>query len=80
VETWNRPVSIRPGYALTDGRGKFSLTVILPGTYRVLVRHPYLRESSAHDVTIRFRESTALTVTIAAPTGRPFADQTAEHS
>ncbi len=43
------------------------------------VWHPYLRESYAHDVTIAPKEQAVLDMTIAAPSGRLYANQMVEN-
>jgi protocatechuate 3,4-dioxygenase beta subunit len=78
MESWAL-VADHPYYAITDEKGQFTLTDIPPGTYRVAVWHPYLREPSTHEVTIKAKDSTSLAVTIPAPTGRLYANQMVEN-
>ena len=78
MESWAL-VADHPYYAVTDKDGRYQLTDIPPGTYRVIVWHPYLRESYAYEVTIRPKAQTMLNVTIVAPTGRLYANQMVEN-
>lgn len=78
MESWAL-VKDHPYYAITDEQGRFSLTDIPPGTYRVVVWHPYLREAATREVTIKPKESISWDVVIAAPTGRLYANQMVEN-
>jgi len=55
------------------------LTDIPPGTYKVVVWHPYLHEAETKEVTIQSKKSTSLDFTITAPTGRLYANQMVEN-
>ena len=48
-----------PYYAVTDENGKFSITDLPPGTYRVKIWHEYLGEKT-RDVTVTGKTETAL--------------------
>src|SRR5512147_1260505 len=78
MESWAL-VKDHPYYAITDEQGRFSLTDIPPGTYRVVVWHPYLHEAASREITIQSKASTSLAVTITAPTGRLYANQMVEN-
>ena len=78
MESWAL-VADHPYYAVTDKDGRYQLTDIPPGTYRITVWHPYLRESYSYEVTIRTKAQTMLNVTIVAPTGRLYANQMVEN-
>ena len=78
MESWAL-VADHPYYAVTDKDGRYQLTDIPPGTFRVTVWHPYLRESYAHDVTIAPKETAVLDMTIDAPSGRLYANQMVEN-
>lgn len=74
MESWAF-VADHPYYAVTDEDGRYRLTDIPPGTYRVTVWHPYLRESYGHDVTIAPKGQSMVDITINAPSGRLYANQ-----
>jgi len=78
MESWAL-VENHPYYAITDEQGRFTLTEIPPGTYKVVVWHPYLREAEEKEVTIQSKKSTSLDFTIIAPTGRLYANQMVEN-
>jgi hypothetical protein len=78
MESWAL-VADHPYYAVTDKDGRYQLTDIPPGTYRVTVWHPYLRESSTHEVTIAPKKQALLDMTIDAPSGRLYANQMVEN-
>jgi hypothetical protein len=78
MESWAL-VADHPYYALTDKDGRYHLADIPPGTYRVSVWHPYLRESQTREVTIAPKGQAALDLTITAPTGRLYANQMVEN-
>lgn len=78
MESWAL-VEDHPYYALTDTDGRYQLTDIPPGTYRITLWHPYLRDAYSQEVVIQPKTQTALDVTIAAPTGRLYANQMVEN-
>lgn len=78
MESWAL-VADHPYYAVTDTDGRYQLTDIPPGAYRVTVWHPYLRESYAYEVTIQPHAQTVLNATVVAPTGRLYANQMVEN-
>jgi hypothetical protein len=78
MESWAL-VEDHPYYAIADEQGRFTLTDIPPGSYEIVVWHPYLREAATEAVTIQPMETTSLDVTIAAPTGRLYANQMVEN-
>ena len=78
MESWAL-VEDHPYYTITDEQGRFSLNNIPPGTYRVIVWHPYMREAAAQEVTITPKASTTVQFAIAAPTGRLYANQMVEN-
>jgi len=55
MESWAL-VAGHPYYTVTDDHGRFSLTDIPLGSYRIVVWHPYLREAAAQDPEIQLGE------------------------
>lgn len=78
MESWAL-VADHPYYAITDELGQFSFADIPPGTYKLVVWHPYIRDSIEREFTIQERESTTVDVKIEAPTGRLYANQMVEN-
>lgn len=80
MESWALAVD-NPYYAITDKEGRFTIEDVPPGTYKVLVWHPYIAGGAAKEytVTIRPKAQTTLDVQIPAPTGRLYANQMVEN-
>lgn len=69
-----------PCYALTDKDGRFTITDIPAGTYKMMVVwHPYIGGVKELTVTIQPKEQTKADMKIPAPTGRLYANQMVEH-
>jgi hypothetical protein len=68
-------VADHPYSVVIDKDRRYSFTDIPPETYRVTVLHPYLRESYINTVTIMLKGQAVLDITVAASTGRPYANQ-----
>jgi len=77
MESWGVAVD-DPYYAVTDQAGRFEITDIPPGTYRVTVWHP-LAGTKEHEITIEPKGKTALHVKMDAPTGRLYANEAVEN-
>ena len=77
MESWGVAVD-DPYYAVTDQAGRFEITDIPPGTYRVTVWHP-LAGTKEYEVTIEPKGKTALHVKMDAPTGRLYANEAVEN-
>jgi len=78
MESWG--VSVRnPYFAKTDEEGRFTITDVPPGTYKLVVWHPYIRTVNEQTVTIAPKETTEATLVVPAPTGRLYANEVLEH-
>ncbi len=77
MESWAL-VADHPYYTITDNEGRFQLTDIPPGTYKVKLWHPYLREDIERTITIEPNQQTSLELKVEAPTGRLYANQMVE--
>ena len=77
MESWGVAVD-DPYYAVTDQAGRFEITDIPPGTYRVTVWHP-LAGTKEYEVTIEPKGKTALHVKMDAPTGRLYANEAVDN-
>lgn len=78
MESWAL-VAEHPYYAITDEQGRFTLSDIPPGTYKLVVWHPYIRDSIEREFTIKGKADTIVEVKIDAPTGRLYANQMVEN-
>ncbi|MDH5739060.1 MAG: carboxypeptidase regulatory-like domain-containing protein [Nitrospira sp.] len=79
MESWAL-VTDHPYYALADNEGRFQLTGIPPGTYRVKVWHPYIRDDIEQTITIEPNEQTTVALKVEAPSGRLYANQMVENA
>jgi hypothetical protein len=78
MESWG--VSVRnPYFAKTDERGRFTITDVPPGTYKLVVWHPYIRTVNEQTVTIAPKGTTEAMLVVPAPTGRLYANEVLEH-
>lgn len=78
MESWGLAVS-NPYFAKTDEGGRFTLADVPPGTYKLVVWHPYVRTAVEQTVTINPKERTEARIAVAAPTGRLYANEVMDH-
>lgn len=78
MESWGLAME-NPYYALTDQNGRFEIGDIPPGTYRMLIWHPYIGGPREQTITIAPKSQATVDVKIPAPTGRLYANQMVEH-
>ncbi|MFO0706620.1 MAG: carboxypeptidase regulatory-like domain-containing protein [Nitrospira sp.] len=78
MESWGVAV-YNPYFAKTDEQGRFTITDVPPGTYRLVVWHPYIRTTTEQMVTVTAKGTTEATLAVPAPTGRLYANEVLEH-
>jgi len=79
MESWGVAVS-NPYFAKTDQQGRFTITDVPPGTYKLVVWHPYIRSVVEQPVTIGPKGTVETHIAIPAPTGRLYANEVLEHA
>jgi hypothetical protein len=78
MESWGLAME-NPYFATTDHQGHFEIGDIPPGTYKMVVWHPYIGGAKTQLVTIPPKEQAAVSVKIPAPMGRLYANQMVDH-
>lgn len=78
MESWGLAMD-NPYYATTDQNGHFEITDIPPGSYKLVVWHPYIGGAREQLITIPPKGQTAVEVRIPAPVGRLYANQMVDH-
>ncbi len=79
MESWAL-VAAHPYYTVADDAGRFELTDIPPGTYKVKIWHPYIRDDVEQTVTIEPNKQASVELKVEAPTGRLYANQMVENA
>ncbi|MDH5740946.1 MAG: carboxypeptidase-like regulatory domain-containing protein [Nitrospira sp.] len=79
MESWGVAVT-NPYFAKTDERGRFTLADVPPGTYKLVVWHPYVRRTTEQTVTIGPKGTVDTQLVVAAPTGRLYANEVLDHA
>ncbi len=77
MESWGLAME-NPYYAIADKEGRFEIDDIPPGTYKMIVWHPYIGGAKEQTITIPPNGQARVEVTIPAPTGRLYANQMVE--
>jgi Carboxypeptidase regulatory-like domain len=78
MESWGLAI-MNPYFAKTDEQGRFTLTDVPPGTYKLVVWHPYVRTTIEQTVTIAPKGTTEANLVVPAPTGRLYANEVLDH-
>jgi len=79
MESWGVAVT-NPYFAKTDDQGRFTMTDVPPGTYKLVVWHPYIRSVVERTVTIGPKGTVEANIAVPAPTGRLYANEVLEHA
>jgi len=77
MESWGLAVE-NPYYTITDKEGRFAISDLPPGKYKVVIWHPYIGGAKEYEVEIEPKGQATLDVKIPAPTGRLYANQMVE--
>ena len=78
MESWGVAIT-NPYFAKTDEQGRFTMTDVPPGTYKLVVWHPYVRTTIEQTVTIAPKGTTEANLIVPAPTGRLYANEVLDH-
>ena len=78
MESWGLAVT-NPYFAKTDEQGRFTMTDVPPGTYKLVVWHPYIRSTIERTITIVPKGTVEANIVVPAPTGRLYANEVMEH-
>lgn len=79
MESWGVAIT-NPYFAKTDEQGRFTMTNVPPGTYKLVVWHPYVRTATEQTVTIGPKGTVDTTIGVPAPTGRLYANEVLDHA
>ncbi|THJ25204.1 MAG: carboxypeptidase regulatory-like domain-containing protein [Nitrospira sp. CG24E] len=79
MESWGLAVT-NPYFAQTDEQGRFTMTDVPPGAYKLVVWHPYVRSTIEQIVTIGPKGAVEATIVVPAPTGRLYANEVMDHA
>ena len=78
MESWGVAVT-NPYFAKTDEQGRFVISDVPPGTYKLVLWHPYVRTTIERTVTIAPKEMVESDIVVQAPTGRLYANEVMDH-
>lgn len=79
MESWGVAIT-NPYFAKTDEQGRFTMTDVPPGTYKLVVWHPYIRTTIEQTVTIGPKGTLDAMIGVPAPTGRLYANEVLDHA
>ncbi len=79
MESWGVAVT-NPYFAKADEQGQFTMTDVPPGTYKLVVWHPYIRSRIEQTVTIGPKGAVEENIAVPAPRGRLYANEVLEHA
>ena len=68
MESWGLAME-NPYYALTDQDGRFEIGDIPPGTYKMVIWHPYLGGTKEQTITIQPKSQAKVDIKIPPPSG-----------
>jgi hypothetical protein len=77
MESWGLAVE-NPYYAITDKEGRFAISDIPPGKYKVVIWHPYIGGAKEYEIKVEPKGRATLDVRIPAPVGRLYANEMVE--
>lgn len=78
MESWGVAVT-NPYFAKTDEQGRFVISDVPPGTYKLVLWHPYVRTAIERTVTIAPKGVVQSDIVVQAPTGRLYANEVMDH-
>jgi len=79
MESWGLAME-NPYYAMTDQDGRFEIGDIPPGTYKMLVWHPYLSGTKEQTITIEPKSQVKVDIKVPAPTGRLYVNEKSDNN
>jgi len=79
MESWGLAME-NPYYAITDQDGRFEIGDIPPGTYKMMIWHPYLSGTKEQTVTIQPKSQVKVNIKIPAPSGRLYANEKSDNN
>ena len=78
MESWGVAVT-NPYFAKTDEQGRFVISDVPPGTYKLVLWHPYIRTAIERTVTVGSKAMVEADIVVQAPIGRLYANEVMDH-